>query len=182
MGKDALPRLKATVLEQALPRGQAGDRQARTHREVDIPRQRRKVACLHGRIFGQGSIAVPVRNPEHPLSYRESGRAVAEGGDHSGELVADDRRGSIVTGAIDPRGGPLPLCRDEARRVDFNDDVVDRRRRLRALRERDPGCFRGLIRRDDCLHWYLRASRARSMCVWSSSGSGGLDAFQRSPA
>src|SRR5207248_7595903 len=33
--EDALPGLKATVLEQALPRGQAGDRQARTHREVD---------------------------------------------------------------------------------------------------------------------------------------------------
>ena len=31
----------------------------------------------------------------------------------------------IVTGAIDPRRGPLPLRGDEARRVDFNDDVVD---------------------------------------------------------
>jgi hypothetical protein len=36
--------------------------------------------------------------------------------------------------------------------MDFNDDVVDRRRRLRPLSECDPGCFRGLIRRDDCLH------------------------------
>lgn len=163
--EDALPRLKTTVLEQTLPRGQAGDRQARTHREVDVPRQRRQVACLHGRVLGQGSIAVPVRDPEHPLSQREPRRAVAEGGDHSGELMADDRLGSIATGAIDPRRGPLPLRGDEARRMDFNDDVVDRRRRLRPLRECDPGCFRARIRRDDCLHWYLRISRARRLCA-----------------
>src|SRR4051794_36307338 len=36
--------------------------------------------------------------------------------------------------------------------MDFNDDVVDRRRRLGPFRECDPGCFRGLVRRDDCLH------------------------------
>jgi hypothetical protein len=47
--------------------------------------------------------------------------------------------------------------------MDFNDDVVDRRRWFRPLREYDPGCFRGLIHRDDCLHWYLRASRARRL-------------------
>ena len=72
VGKDALPHLETTVLEQALPRGQPGDRQARTHREVDVPRQRRKVAGFHGRVLGQGSIAVPVGDPEHPLSQRDS--------------------------------------------------------------------------------------------------------------
>src|SRR5207302_7122699 len=36
--EDALPRLKATVLKQSLPRGQARDRQARAHREVDVAR------------------------------------------------------------------------------------------------------------------------------------------------
>src|SRR3546814_5382505 len=44
--KDAPPRLKAAVLEQSLPRGQARDWQARGHREVDVARQRREVACL----------------------------------------------------------------------------------------------------------------------------------------
>src|SRR5689334_12310340 len=34
--EDALARLKAAVLEQSLPRGQARDRQARAHREVDV--------------------------------------------------------------------------------------------------------------------------------------------------
>ena len=48
MHEDALSRLKAAVLEQSLPRGQARDRQARAHREVDVARQRREVACLDG--------------------------------------------------------------------------------------------------------------------------------------
>src|SRR3954449_11198500 len=37
--EDALPRLKAAVLKQSLPRGQARDWQARAHREVDVARQ-----------------------------------------------------------------------------------------------------------------------------------------------
>src|SRR3954471_13441503 len=40
----ALPRLKATVLEQSLPRSQPRDRQARAHGEVDVTRQRSEVA------------------------------------------------------------------------------------------------------------------------------------------
>src|SRR5215475_11428836 len=43
--EDALPRLKTAVLEQSLPRGEARDWQARAHREVDVARQRREVAC-----------------------------------------------------------------------------------------------------------------------------------------
>jgi hypothetical protein len=34
--KDALPRLKTAMLEQSLPRSQAGDWQARAHREVNV--------------------------------------------------------------------------------------------------------------------------------------------------
>jgi hypothetical protein len=34
---DTLPRPEAAVLEQSLPRSQARDRQARAHREVDVP-------------------------------------------------------------------------------------------------------------------------------------------------
>src|SRR4051812_26645536 len=36
--EDALPRLKAAMLEESLPRGQAGDRQARADRELDVAR------------------------------------------------------------------------------------------------------------------------------------------------
>src|SRR5215471_12044972 len=77
--EDALPRLKAAVLEQSLPRGEAGDWQARAHREVDVARQRREVACLDGYILRQGAVAMPVGEAEHSLSYRQSRRAVAEG-------------------------------------------------------------------------------------------------------
>src|SRR3954463_8960434 len=44
--EDALTRTKAAVLEQSLPRSQAGHHEGRAHREVDIARQRREVACL----------------------------------------------------------------------------------------------------------------------------------------
>jgi hypothetical protein len=39
-----LPRLQAAVLEESLPRGEPGDRQARGRREADVTRQRRQVA------------------------------------------------------------------------------------------------------------------------------------------
>src|SRR5215468_2522422 len=68
--EDALPRPKATVLEQSLPRGQARDRQTGTHREVDVARERREVACLERNMLGQGAIAIPVPEAKHPLSHR----------------------------------------------------------------------------------------------------------------
>src|SRR5262249_23939636 len=67
----ALPRLKTAVLEQSLPRGEARDWQARAHREVDVARQRREVACLDGYILCQGAVAMPVGETEHALSYRQ---------------------------------------------------------------------------------------------------------------
>ncbi|HEX4184219.1 MAG TPA: hypothetical protein VHY78_00010, partial [Stellaceae bacterium] len=54
--------------------------------------ERREVACLDGYILRQGAVAMPVGEAEHPLSHRQSRRAVAESGDHSGQLVAGDRR------------------------------------------------------------------------------------------
>src|ERR1700730_15332412 len=55
--KDALPRTKAAVLEQPLPRGQARHHKGRAHREVNIARQRCEVACLDGYILGQRTVA-----------------------------------------------------------------------------------------------------------------------------
>src|ERR1700722_14169613 len=81
--EDALPRLKAAVLEPSLPRGQARHRHARAHREVDIAWQRREVACLNGHILRQGAATIRVREAEHPLSHRQPPRAIAKGGDHS---------------------------------------------------------------------------------------------------
>src|SRR5436189_3581915 len=53
--EDALPRLKVAMLEQSLPRGEARDWQARAHREVDVARQRREVACLDGYLLRPGA-------------------------------------------------------------------------------------------------------------------------------
>src|SRR5262245_56326603 len=69
--EDALPRLKTAVLEQSLPRGEARDWQARAHREVDVARQRREVACLDGYILRQGAVEVTVGAAEHAMSYRQ---------------------------------------------------------------------------------------------------------------
>src|SRR5213078_4827119 len=77
----ALPRLKAAVLKQSLPRGQARDWQARAHREVDVARQGREVACLDGYILRQGAVTIPVGETEHSLSYRQSRRPIAESRD-----------------------------------------------------------------------------------------------------
>jgi hypothetical protein len=124
--EDALPRVKVAVLEQSLPRGEAGDRQARAYREIDVAGERREVACLDGYILRQGAVAIPVGEAEHPLSYRQSRRAVAESGDQSGQLVAGDRRCSVMVAAIGPGRGPRHLSRDESRRMNLNDDVVCR--------------------------------------------------------
>src|SRR5262249_46833862 len=90
--EDALPRLKVAELEQSLPRGEAGNWQARAHRAVDVAPQRLEAPGLYRYIPRQGAVAIPVGEAEHPLSYRQSRRAPAEGGDHSGKLVAGDRR------------------------------------------------------------------------------------------
>src|SRR5258708_21948227 len=86
--EDALPRLKAAMLEQPLPRGQAWHHEGRAHREVNVARKRCEVACLDGHILRQRAVAIPVREAEHPLSNRQPGRAIAESGHHSTQLVS----------------------------------------------------------------------------------------------
>src|SRR6476660_4250901 len=150
--EDALPRLKAAVFDQSLPRGQCGYSPAGAHREVDVARQRREVACLDGYILRQGAVAMPVGEAEHSLSYRQSRRAVAESGDHSGQLVAGARWCAVTVAAIGPGRGPLQLSPDESRRMNLNDDVVYRCRRLGPLHQLHPGRSRSLVRHNDCLH------------------------------
>src|SRR5215470_1245135 len=135
----ALPRLKTAMLEQSLPRGQARHRHARAHREVDVARQRREVACLDGHILRQGAAAIRVREAEHPLSLRQSRRAVAESGDHAGQLLPRNNRRPVTAEAIGPGRGPGQLTRGESRRMNLNDDVVDRGLRVGQLHELHPG-------------------------------------------
>src|SRR3954451_16778875 len=150
--EDALPRLKVAVIEQSLPRGQARDWQARAHGEVDVARQRREVACPDRDILRQGAVAMPVREAEHPLPHRHPRRAVPEGGDHSGQLVPRDRRCSVTAETIGPGRGPCHLSRDESRRMNLNDDVVYRCRRLGPLHQPHPGRSRSLVRYHDRFH------------------------------
>src|SRR5262245_22751330 len=112
--EDAPPRTKAAVLEQPRPRGQARHHEGRTHGEVNVARQRREVACLDGYILRQRAVASPVREAEHPLSHRQPRRSIAEGGDHSGKLVAGDRRRPVTAEAVDPGRGPRQLIPGES--------------------------------------------------------------------
>src|SRR5215510_3632413 len=88
--QDALPRVKAAVLEQPLPRGQARHHEGRALRKVNVAWQRCEVACLDGHILRQRAVAIPVREAEHPLANRQPRRAIAESGDHSGQFVSGD--------------------------------------------------------------------------------------------
>src|SRR5215467_5699961 len=150
--EDALPRVKVAVLEQSLPRSQSRHRHTRTHREVDVARQRREVACLDGHILRQGAAAIRVREAEHSLSHRQPRRAVAESGDHSGQLLPGNRRCSITVEAIGPGRGPRQLIPGESRRMNLNDDVVYRCLRLGPLHQLHPGRSRSLLRHHDRLH------------------------------
>ena len=174
--EDALPRPKAAVLEQSLPHGQARDRQARAHREVDVARQRSEVACLHGDIPRQGAVAIPVGEAEHPLSQRQPRRAVAQSSDHSGQLVPGDRRCSVTADAIGPGRGPRQLSPDESGRMNLNDDVVYRCLRLGPLHQLHPGLSRSLVRYHNCFHSFLLGHL--SLC-WKrcSVGASGLQAL-----
>src|SRR4051812_8874367 len=86
--EDALPRVKAAVLEQPLPRGQARHHEGRPPREVNVAWQRCEVACLDGYVLSERAVAIPVRQAEHPLSNRQPGRAIAESGAPSRQFVS----------------------------------------------------------------------------------------------
>src|SRR6059058_3757678 len=66
----ALPRLKSSVLEESLPRGQARHHQSRSRREINVARQRCEITCLDANKLRQRAVAIPVREAEHPLSNR----------------------------------------------------------------------------------------------------------------
>ena len=145
VGEDALPALEEAVLEQSLPGGQTRDREGRGNREVEVVRQGREVACLHRHVLRQGAVAMPVGEAEHPLSYRQPGRAVAKCSDNASYLVSRDRWCPVTIGAIGPGRWPLELRGDPSRCMNLNDDVVDRSHRLGPLCHRHPGRSRSLV-------------------------------------
>src|SRR5205085_2700464 len=152
MHEHALPRKKAAMLEQALPRGQARHHEGRTNGEVNVARQRCEVACLDGYILRQRAVAIPVREAEYPLSNRQPRRAIAESGDHSGQFVSRDGRRPVTADAIGPGRGPRQLIPGESRRMNLNNDVVYRRLRLGPLHQLHSGRSSSLIGRHNRLH------------------------------
>src|SRR5262249_27779431 len=95
----------------------------------------------------------------HPVPPRQPCRSIAEGGDHSGQLVAGDRRRPVTAEAVDPGRGPRQLIPGESRRMNLNNDiaVVRARQRARVLRlgplhQLHPGRSRSPIRPHNRLH------------------------------
>src|SRR6185437_4933289 len=149
---NALPCLKAAMLEQSLPRRQARDWQAGAHCEVNIARQGREVTRLDSDVLGQGAVTIPVCEAEHPLPHRETRRAIAQSSDHAGQFVSGNRRCPATLEAIGPGRGPCQLCRDETRRIHPNHNVVYRCLRFGPFRQLHPSRSRILVHRNDCLH------------------------------
>ena len=89
---------------------------------------------------------------DHPLSHRKPRCAIAECGDHSGQLVPRDRRCPVTVASIGPGRGPLQFGRDESRRMNLNDDVVYGCLRLGPLRQLHPSRPRSLIHYHNCFH------------------------------
>ena len=158
MRENALPCAQAAALQQPLPRRETRYRQACAHREVDIAGQRSQIARLDGHVLRKGTIAIPIREPENPLSHRQTRRAISESGDHSGQLVAGDRWRSIAIATIAPGRRPSQLRRNEPRRMNLNDDIIDCRVRLGPVRQRHPGGACSLVCDHDCSHKSLPSS------------------------
>ncbi len=111
-------------------------------------------------------------------STRSRKRRPGDGSRH-GSAVAGDRRCSITAAAIGPGRRPRQLSPDESRRMNLNDDVVYRCRRLGPLRQLHPGSSRSLVRHHDRLHPELSPQsfwrrdtlvRARKRAIGASAG------------
>jgi len=106
-----------------------------------------------------------VAETEHRCPHTAS-RAIAEGSDHSSQLVPGDRRCSVTAGAIGSGRGPHNLSRDESRRTNLNDDVVHRCRRLGRLCQRHPGRSRDWSV-NNRFHSGQSVSSLRRYAVWT---------------
>ena len=65
---------------------------------VDVGGEGGEVASLHGGVLGQGAVAGPVGEAEHPLTVGKAGGAVAQL-DDSGQLVPGHAGRAVAAGA-----------------------------------------------------------------------------------
>src|SRR5919107_5945237 len=121
----ALARRETSMLEQRLPGRQGGQRDGGSPLMVQRARLRGEVARFDGDVARRRAVPIPVREAVYLISYRETGGAVAQSGDHARDLVGRDRRGARVADAVHPGGRPVELRGDEARGAHFEQHVPD---------------------------------------------------------
>ena len=109
VNEDGLAGREVGVVEQSLSCGQSGNGQRGGHGVVDVGREGGEVASLHRGVLGQGSVASPVGQSEHPLAHGEAGGSVPELDHGSGQLVPGDAGCPVAAGAIGPRSRPVEL-------------------------------------------------------------------------
>jgi hypothetical protein len=124
MHQHRLPGPQAGMVEQRLPGRQPGHRQRGTIGVVDGGGQRCQVACLDCHVLGQGAVAGPVGEAEHPLTHGQPGGPHAELGHLAGDLVAGDHRAAVPPGPVFPGTWPVQLAGCEPGRVHPDHHVV----------------------------------------------------------
>src|SRR4051794_27524863 len=92
---------------------------------VQRARLRGEVARLDGNVARRRAVTIPVREAEYLISYRETGGAVAQSGDHARDLVGRDWRRAHVAGAVHPGGRPVELRGGEACGAHFEQHIPD---------------------------------------------------------
>jgi hypothetical protein len=165
--QDSLPCHEAGVVEQALPGGQPGDRQRGGHGVVDVRREWGEVAGLHRAVLGEGAVAGPVGQSEHPLADGQAGGAVAQLDDDTGQLVAGHARRPVAVGAVGPCCRPVRLSRGEPRGMHLHDDVVLGGVGVGNFRQGESADVGVTVSNSDGLHGsFLCAEDVRILPIW----------------
>ena len=140
-----LPLGQPSVVEQGLPRRQAGPRHRRGLDVVDGLRLRGHVTGLDGDVLGGRRVPVGVGQPEHLVADGDPGRSHSQRGDHSGHLLPGDDQVPLVTVPAGPQR-PVQLVVRDAARGDLDQHVADHGRgvgRLFVDKPADAGWFVG---------------------------------------
>jgi hypothetical protein len=122
--QDGLACREASVVVQRLAYGQPRDRQGDSQGVVEVSGKRSQVAGLHCGVLGQGAVAEPVGQSEHPLADGEAGGPLPQLCDEARQLVAGHARRPVAPGAVGLCSRPVQLAGGEAAGMDLHDDIV----------------------------------------------------------
>jgi hypothetical protein len=123
MDHHRLPLGQLSVVEQGLPRRQAGPRHRCRVDVVEGAWLRGHVTGLDGDVLGGRPVAELIGQPVHLVADSDSGSPVAQRGDDSRHLVPGDDRGPRMTGPAGP-DGPVQLVVRDAARGDLDQHVA----------------------------------------------------------